>query len=451
MRIDWPILATLFRTELRMAFRDRRILFTAVVLPMVLMPLMFLGSNWSLKKRKQTVSTMTVTYAVTGSQADRVRALMKDVASHARASGNTNQVFAEVPCPDPRAALAAGTVTTIIEAITGKEATNSPLPGARNATNNFSDSVHPDSLVLRLVMRADRDVSSSAANRLGDGLESARDRARSNLLSHAGWPLTMDQIARVEPVDIATKGQVAGLALGRLMPLLLLLFVLSGGAVVAMDLLAGEKERGTLETLLTTGAGRLEIILAKHLTVFAVGIIIAFLQSANLLLYAGFKLLPLPGSFAAAVTPSLALLLLLLFLPVAAVAASVLLLVSGRAKTYREAQLYFFPVFLVGMVPALAAFLPSLELHSAIVLVPVAGLAVAIREVMVGVFDWPYLLLAWLDTTAFAAWILWHALKSLSAEKLVTAADTEAADLSAARRCSSGTCGAGMRSCGRCW
>ena len=55
-----------------------------------------------------------------------------------------------------------------------------------------------------------------------------------------------------------------GLALGRMLTALLLLFIFSSGAVVAVDSLAGEKERGTLETLLTTAVGRLEILTAKQ-------------------------------------------------------------------------------------------------------------------------------------------------------------------------------------------
>ena len=98
-------------------------------------------------------------------------------------------------------------------------------------------------------------------------------------------------------------------SLGRGLTLFLMLFILMGGAVVAIDSIAGEKERGTLEKLLTTAASRGEILAAKHLGVLAIALLITLLQSANLLIYVGFKVVPLPVNLAAAVTPGTVILL----------------------------------------------------------------------------------------------------------------------------------------------
>jgi membrane protease YdiL (CAAX protease family) len=211
--------------------------------------------------------------------------------------------------------------------------------------------------------------------------------------------------------------------LGKTLTLLLLLFVMSGGSVVAIDTLAGEKERGTLETLLASAATRGEIIAAKHLAILAVALVVTVIQVGNFLLYVGFKLIPASSGWAAAVSPPVAGLLFLLYLPVAALASSVLLLVSGRARTYKEAQLAFFPVFLLGMLPALAPLMPGVTLRSAVVALPVANIAVAVKEVLTGTFDWPMIALAWVATAAAAAWTARQAERGLSAERLVSAAD----------------------------
>jgi len=137
------------------------------------------------------------------------------------------------------------------------------------------------------------------------------------------------------------------------------MFLFSGGAVVAIDTLAGEKERGTLETLLTTAAARAEIVAAKHLLILSVGLVITLIQVTNLVVYLGFRVIPAGATFSATVPPGIAALLLLLFLPVAALGASILLLVSGYARSYKEAQLYFFPVFLLGMLPGLPRSCPA--------------------------------------------------------------------------------------------
>src|SRR5262249_3928489 len=160
---------------------------------------------------------------------------------------------------------------------------------------------------------------------------------------------------------------------GRGLTLLLLFFILTSGAVVASDSIAGEKERGTLETILSTAVNRMEILAAKGLVILAIALLITVIQVGNLLVYAGFRLLPVPPDLTAAVSPGVAALLVLLFLPVAALAASALLLISGFARTYREAQMYFVPALLIGLVPAVVPFLPGVPLRSILVLVPVAN------------------------------------------------------------------------------
>ena len=211
---------------------------------------------------------------------------------------------------------------------------------------------------------------------------------------------------------------------------MLLIFIMSGGAVVATDSLAGEKERGTLETLLTTAASRVEIIAAKHLVIVTTALVITADPGDQL---PGLRELQAdPGArqdFAAAVPPQVAVLLLVLYLPVAALASSVLLLTSGYARTYKEAQLYFFPVFLLGIVPTLAPFLPGLALRSAIVIVPVANLSVAVKEILIGTFDWPMIAAAWVVTAVAALWTSRLAVRALSTEKLITASEADSVDV----------------------
>jgi sodium transport system permease protein len=259
-------------------------------------------------------------------------------------------------------------------------------------------------------------------------LREERLAGREALLEAHGFPLRPTELATINEINVATEGQVAGLMLGRFLTLFLLLFLLPSAAVVATDSLAGEKERGTLETLLTTAAGRVEIIAAKHLVILAVTLGITLIQAANLLVYVGFALIPLPAGLAAAVTPGVALLLAVIYLPVAALVAGVLLVTSGYARSYKEAQLYFLPVFLLGMVPAMAPFLPGIPFRSIIVLVPVANVAVAAREILTGSLDWPMIVVSWLVTAGAALWILDWGVRFLAVEKLVTGSDRDAAD-----------------------
>jgi sodium transport system permease protein len=434
VKLRSPIVFTLFRTELRMLLRDRRVLLTSLVLPMLITPLLMLGSKATVERHEKTLREMTYRYAVTGPEAASVRELVRATRARIDPRSKTNQTqfrFAEEKSDDATNALAKGSIHFILEGIGA-----APLPGmtGTNATVKAKQSGFDDeeqekpvagAWTVKVVFRADRDDSGSGSSQMSDALRESRRVQRVDLLKSRGFPVKPSELAAIDNKDLASKRQVAGLALGRTITLVLMLFILTGGAVVAIDSIAGEKERGTLETLLTTSASRVEILVAKHLGVVAIALLITLVQSGNLLVYVGLELLPLPANFAAAVTPATVVLLFFMYLPVAALVASVLLLTSGCAKSYKEAQIYFMPVLLVGLVPALVPFLPGISLRSIIVLLPVANIAVAVKDILTGSFDWPMIVLAWLVTAGAAVWTTRAGARFLLSERLITASDRD--------------------------
>ncbi len=462
MKLNWQVIGTLFRVEVRMVLRDRRILITSILLPLLVTPLLLLASTWSIRKRERTLEQTPARYAITGSQAETVQALAE--AARKLPPSGTNQAagarfnFIEVAFPgravpsqptetnSPLSALHRGDLELVLEGLAGVEyraetnhppepagspqtstQTNSTPPGKRlrGRTVASEEKVDPQVPVVRIVYRGDRDQSVAAMNRMQEVLTETRRGQRAGLLHARQFPIPIADAAKVKVIDLASGAQVAGLALGRMVTLFALMFILMGGAVVATDSLAGEKERGTLETLLTTSARRIEILAAKHLVIVALGLMITLIQALNLLFCVGFKLLPVPMNLAGAVTPWTTALLFLLFLPMASLAANVLLLVSGVAKSYKEAQLYFFPIFLLGLVPALAPLMP-VPLRSAIVVVPVANLGIAAKEILIGTYDWPMIVLSWVITAGAAVWTSRMGVRVLSSERLISANEVDA-------------------------
>jgi ABC-type Na+ efflux pump permease subunit/membrane protease YdiL (CAAX protease family) len=433
MNLNFPSIRTLFRAEMRMVLRDRRLLVTSILLPMLLTPLLFLGSSRGIKHREKKLEAMVCRYAVTGPQAAKVRELLKATRERIDRSPENKESkgtfkFEEVAGTNASAALAKGDIHIVLEGLDPADAapkTKAKQPRSEDEDKDENDTKRNGLFTVRIVYRGNRDESASCMSRMQAALRDTRLAQRAELLKARGFPVPPAEMAVVTEKDVAIKGQVAGLALGRGLTVFLLLFILSSGAVVATDSLAGEKERGTLETLLTTGMRRVEIIAAKHVLILAVALLVTLVQVANLLVYAQLKLLPMPGNAASAISPGKAILLFLLFLPLAALAGSVLLLISGRAKTYKEAQIYFFPVFLIALLPALAPFLPGLSLRSAIVLLPVANIALAVKEILSGVFNWPMIALSWIFTAAAAAWATRASVRLLSEERLIIPAQTD--------------------------
>lgn len=406
-----------------MLLRSPRAMVVSIILPLLVMPLMLLISHWSVDRRAERLERMVYSYAVVGPEAGKARRVIQ--AARARALGaGEDFLFTEVVLADPVRGLEDDDLHFYVEAMRAEGGESDD-----GAAHDDEGSLEPGVPVFTFYFHADRDASRAGFIRMRDKFREARRAERELLLLERGFPIEPADVAILQDTNIASAAQVSGLKLGRLLTLCLMLFLFTGGSVVAIDSIAGEKERGTLETVLTTAVSRFEIVAAKHCAILAVAIVITVIQVANLLLYVGLELIPLPEDFTTPVSLPIAALLLVLYFPVASLVSSVLLLTSAYAKTYKEAQLYFSAVLLVGLLPTLAPFLPGLELRSAVVAVPLANISVAVKEILAGTFDWPMIVLAWLVTAATAAYTARLSARSLSNEKLITAGDIDKAEL----------------------
>jgi sodium transport system permease protein len=448
--MNWQTIRILLVHELRMLLRDRRTIILAIALPLVLLPIILYAMKSMSESREKKLEETVYAYTVTGTGASEVRALIgkaqKSLLSGAWGKEDANQLagfkFKEVPAADPSASLTNQRIHFYLKVLNGKEADALPKPkekdksgqtaeeGAKSPINTLTEPSRLPGVPLILVyFQGDRDASQQGASKMSALLWQQRRESRDGLLREHGFPVDPGKVVPVEDQSLATGGQATGSLIGRGLTFFLVILMLTGGSIASMDIIAGEKERGSLETLLTTAIKRSEVVAAKQLTILSVALTITFIQIAEILIFVTYKAISLPEGFVINVPPAAILALLFLFIPVAAFISAVLLMLSAYAKTYKEAQLYFLPVYLVSWVPALAAVLPGISLRSAIVVVPLANVSVAVREIMVGKFDWPMILVVFVAMTAAALWTVRTAAKMLNQERLVTVSETDAADL----------------------
>ena len=351
--------------ELRLVWRDRRALAMAVVLPIVLLPVMLWVGLGGRQDQSARAEERTVRYALDGPAAELARGWL------AAARRDDDGPLEEVQTSEPYAALADGEIDGVVLA---RPATARD-PRSRPA--------------IELLFRADRETSLTARQRLETLLERHRQTLREEALASAGISIEVGPRLTVE--DLSSPAQRRNAELGGWATLFLLLAFLAGGAVVAADTLAGESERGTLETLLTSAADRRSIVLAKGLAIVVLGCGVAVVHLINLVVLAGFGLLPA----AVAVSPATVMGVLVLWIPLALLVAAVLLWISGWARSVQRFQLGFLPLAFLLLLLSATALLPTAELRSVLMVVPVAGLAVAVREVLAGQVDPVALVATW--------------------------------------------------------
>lgn len=451
----------LFRHEMRMLLRDRRTVILSILLPLAVLPAILFGMKFVSEMRQDRLDATTYRYAVAGAYADSVRTLIGRAelrAADEAGEGRQPISFVEVEAGRPDSSLAAGELDFYLDAMTGAQADSLDLAAAAADSSDraaeqpedasgaeaavapdsedeeiddvtVADVRYPGVPVVKVYFRANRDESRTGSAVMVNRLVDARDQDRADELRRLGFETDPDESIKLSKVDVATPEQAAGFYFGRFLPLLLIFLTLTGASVAAMDSVAGEKERGSLETLLTTSVSRLEIITAKQLTILSVALFITLAQAGNLFVYLGLGLIELPAELEIEVSPGAVLVLFALFVPVAVVVSSLLLLVSTYAKTYRETQLYILPVFLGLMALTAAGLLPAVSLRSLIAVVPVANVSVAVREIMVAHYDIPMLLVTCLSMLITAFLLLRLSSRMLDMERLITAQEADEADL----------------------
>ena len=171
--------------------------------------------------------------------------------------------------------------------------------------------------------------------------------------------------------------------LGRFLPLLLVLAILAGGSIAALAAFCGERENGTLETLLVQPVPSLEVVWGKFSVVGVAAFATLVANALSLLMCVA---LGLEGGLIPSGTLSPLRLGLgaVAFLPALVLLCAVLAFVSGRAKTFREGQHYLLPLNLIAMLPAAIAMQPDVALDPLLAAVPITGPALALRDALTG-------------------------------------------------------------------
>jgi ABC-2 type transport system permease protein/sodium transport system permease protein len=183
-------------------------------------------------------------------------------------------------------------------------------------------------------------------------------------------PIKTVRVARPNPDD---KG---GSFLVSLVPLILILMTITGAVYPAIDLTAGERERGTLEILVAAPVPRLGLLFAKYVTVLTVAVLTALVNLVMMtvtLLVNGM----LGGAGLSAVSVLQVFALLLLF---AAFFSAVLLALTSFARSFKEAQAYLIPLMLVSLAPGLLAMKSDLELSGFLSVVPLLNIVLLARD-----------------------------------------------------------------------
>ncbi len=381
----------LFKRELLDIFRDKKTMVMMIVLPLLLYPAIIIGMVFVVNKisSAQEEKNYKVVLDVDKSVEDELEKLLekngsdieykltvldKDELEGSEKAGADQQAEDRDPIKMENTVKTGDDQGELGKALSEK-----------NINAYIRQTKDGDFEIRYLSANNDSVIAKGALSRL---MELYEDELREGRIEEAG--LSVKEI--MEPVsikseDMSSAEESMGSRIGSLLPFFIITSVLLGAMYPAIDVTAGEKERGTLETLLTLPVSNLEMIFSKFMAVALIACISAFL---NIFSMGGAMVLLVSNSMATAKDLNISIdfsvflpgigftLIVMLFF--AMLVTAVCMCTCIFAKSFKEANNYSTPVMLIFMFGGYATLLPDVELTATTAVIPIVNVALMIKS-----------------------------------------------------------------------
>lgn len=391
-----------FLKEIKELLRDRKTLFFMIALPILVFPAIFGVVTYVSSKAIQKAESEVLDYAIIGAE------YAPDLVARIAESEEFNLVSAPQD--------------TDIKQWVKEENADFVLVIPENYSNDvlangqISLTLYLNDSGLNLVQR-----------RLNEIVDAIEEENQQTAFSSLGLDETQ-QVALIDPVvvekvNVADQRENWGEKIGGFIPYLVFMLCLQGAMIPATDLGAGEKERGTLETLLISPIARHKLVVGKFLAIALAGVTSAMVTVGSMAIW-GIVLsqgmaIELVADFMGSISGMDFLLIFFMLIPVVAIFASVLLSLSIYARSFKEAQGYMTPLVMFTIVPVIMAMLPGVELKGGWAWVPLTNVALAIKELIKGTMDYVQLIAIFGSTAAIAGALIAFCVYWFNQEKVL--------------------------------
>ena len=365
----WQVLLV---KEIKHLFRDTKTIVQTVVVPTFITPLLLGAIFWYV-----------------GSIATEETKKTYDISTYTSTESN---LITQLDNSDRLNVLSEASIDEVITSVT-----NGVTEIGLVLDNSFLNDLESDSSAKITIYSKNIDTFSQAKSLVTNIIDDFEEAERNERL--VALNLTNEYVNPIviEEEDLTTEQESAGSIFGAILALFFVMYVMSGSTYPAVDLGAGEKERGTMETLISTNISSVDIIIGKMLSVttsavltatfsmlgFAIPMVVIFLFYADSVNEYLFSLL------SALLNPVAFLGVFILIIPLSVFMGAFLLAISVYAKTPKEAGLLLGNVLIIFIVPCYIPLInPGLELDFIGALIPCYNLALITNNLIAGTVDW---------------------------------------------------------------
>jgi sodium transport system permease protein len=390
-----------YRKELREALRDRRTVVSSLLVPLIIFPLLTagLGSLMTvlIGKAKEEIPTVMV---LGGEDSPAILAELRD----------SKKINIVPTTPDWKDKIINKEVRAVVEIPPGFQADLAAQKAATLEIHKYQGDLK----------------SEFATESVQKNLQEYRDHIVHDSLTARNLPDSVLKPFEIKENNVAPPEKVGGAAFGGVIGYMVILLCLVGSMYPAMDLTAGEKERGTMETILSSPIARVDLVLGKFFLVLTAALVTAGLSVTSM--GVSFAVLERMHAFDKAgedaaqlqlqIHFTTVLSIFIMVLPIAVLFAAGVMTVALFAKSYKEAQSYISPLMFVVIIPAVAAMLP-IDLTAKLALVPILNASLLCKELVTGTYHWNFIAIIFLSTCVYAGVALFLAVKMFQREDVL--------------------------------
>src|SRR2546427_873177 len=373
----------IYRKELIDALRDRRTIISTIVLPILMFPVLTISFGFLAARSMQKVEREGSTIMLLG------ETNAPSLAERLRASDGIRVV--------PSTGAYVGLIS------------DKKLRCALEFPPHFEEDIKADRQPgVKIYHFASEMRSQVAVRAVQKVLRDYRDQIIETRLTESGLTKDLLQPFASHEENVAAPEKVGGNVIGGLFPYLIIFLCFMGALAPAIDLTVGEKERGTIETILASPVNRVDLVVGKFLMVFTASIVTAAVSLASFALTFSLPFLAAmefsrKGQVPFDISVTGVAAVLFMMLPLTIMFAAVLMTISVWSKTSKEANSYVAPLMLLVLIPAMAALVPGFDLNARLALIPVLNVSLVSREVLTGNYPWLLILLVFGSSCAYAA------------------------------------------------
>lgn len=386
----------IFKKELKDTLRDRRTIFMMVLLPLLLIPLLIIGMTMVMSAQADKAEAKVISIGIAG--AEYAPELLDLII-------NNDKIEIDSSIP----------VDSLAEFVKKEE-----IDGALIIASDFQRKIKDDDQAVIQLFYKGTDAFGSVYQRLSAIIDEVDSTIVIERISRLNLDKNLFDAIAIEKIDLSSLQEIIAKLGGGVLPYIFIIFGFMGAMYPGIDLGAGEKERGTLETLLSTPAERSEIVIGKFLLVMLAAIITALI--AMLGFYFGIKYFPdIPEEFTSIIskmfTFKIVFMILTLIIPISAFFSALILSLSIYAKSFKEAQSILTPFSMAILFPATIGMLPGIELDYKTALIPITNVALATKDVLAGSIEPLLLAEVYFSLFILAGLSLWFCVKWFQREE----------------------------------